>query len=137
MQRKRSRSIPVIVAAAMLLTQGCTVGPKYKQPVVPVPDTWRMPVSESESLSNEKWWELLKDPVLQQLIRAALEHNTDIRLAASQVVQAQAQVMVTRSAQFPQVFVHPDLQLVRSAGECLLRGGFLGPLPSSHRRSER
>lgn len=108
MQRKIARQIPTIVVGALLFATGCTVGPKYRRPVVTAPVAWRMPVSESESIGNEKWWNLLKDPVLQQLIRSALVHNTDIRLAAAEVVQAQAQVMVVRSSEFPQVSVNPS-----------------------------
>lgn len=101
-------TLPIVVGCLLFL-EGCTVGPQYSRPVVPVPDAWRVPVSESASLANEKWWELLKDPVLQQLIRTALVHNTNIRLAAAEVMQAQAQVMVTRSAQFPQVSANPSI----------------------------
>ena len=75
--------------------------------IAPVPDNWRMPASESSSLGNEKWWELLKDPVLQQMIRTALAHNIDIRTAAAQIMQAQAQVMVARSVQLPQISAGP------------------------------
>jgi multidrug efflux system outer membrane protein len=111
-------SVPIVMACLLLL-QGCTVGPKYKPPVVPVPDAWRVPASQSESLGDEKWWELLKDPVLQQMIRTALVHNTDIRTAASQVVQAQAQVMVTRSAQFPQISADPSFTRERLPGSSI------------------
>ncbi len=114
MQHRIARPIPIMIAEAMLFASGCTVGPKYQRPVVPVPDAWRMSASESESIANEKWWELLKDPVLQQLIRTALAHNTDIRIAAAQVVQAQAQVMVVRSAEFPQVSAAPSAERERS-----------------------
>ncbi len=114
MQRKIARPIPIMIAGAMLFASGCTVGPKYQRPTVPVPDAWRMPASESESIANEKWWELLKDPALQQLIRTALAHNTDIRIAAAQVVQAQAQVMVVRSAEFPQISVNPSAERERA-----------------------
>lgn len=101
------RTAPALFAL-LLAVQACSVGPRYKTPVVPLPDAWRMPVSESSSLGNEKWWDLLKDPVLQQMIRTALTHNTDIRTAAAQIMQAQAQVMVARSAQFPQLSAGPD-----------------------------
>src|SRR5580692_5128689 len=117
MQRRGSHSLPTLAIGALLLVEGCTVGPRYRQPVVPAPDAWRMPVSESESLANEKWWELLKDPVLQQLIRTSLANNTDIRTAASQVVEAQAQVMVARSALFPQVSVDPSAERERTAND--------------------
>ncbi len=114
MQRRIARSIPMLVAGTMLFAAGCTVGPKYQRPAITAPVAWRMPADVSESIANEKWWELLKDPVLQQLIRTALIHNTDIRIAAAQVVQAQAQVMVVRSAEFPQVSVNPSAQRERA-----------------------
>jgi outer membrane protein, multidrug efflux system len=117
MQRRGSHCLPALALGALLLVEGCTVGPKYKRPVALAPDAWRMPVSESESVANEKWWELLKDPVLQQLIRTALANNTDIRTAASQVVEAQAQVMVARSALFPQVSVDPSAERERTAND--------------------
>jgi multidrug efflux system outer membrane protein len=110
------RSKAPVLFVLLLAAQGCTVGPRYKPPVVPVPDNWRMPVSESSSLGNEKWWELLKDPVLQQMIRTALAHNTNIRTAAAQIMQAQAEVMVVRSAQLPQISAGPDFTSERVPG---------------------
>jgi len=108
MQARNARPISMIVAGAMLFAGGCTVGPKYQRPTITAPDAWRVSAGESESIANEKWWELFKDPTLQQLIRAALAHNTDIRIAAAQVVQAQAQIMVVGSAEFPQVSTNPS-----------------------------
>lgn len=90
-----------------LLLSGCMVGPKYKKPVVDVPDAYRgaalAPASTAptESLGNEKWWDVFQDPVLQQLIRTALQQNYDARIAATRVLQAQAQLGITRANQFP------------------------------------
>jgi multidrug efflux system outer membrane protein len=60
-------------------------------------------VAASEPLGDEKWWEVFQDPVLQQLIRTAIEQNYDLRIAASRVLEAQAQVGITRANQFPTV----------------------------------
>jgi multidrug efflux system outer membrane protein len=46
---------------------------------------------------------VFQDPVLQQLIRTALQQNYDVRIAASRVLQAQAQLGITRADQFPTV----------------------------------
>ena len=46
--------------------------------------------ASAESLGNEKWWEVFQDPVLQQLIRTALQQNYNVRIAAARVLQAQA-----------------------------------------------
>ena len=90
-----------------LLLAGCMVGPDYKRPPVEAPGVYRgdsqSPVASSESLGDEKWWEVFQDPVLQQLIRTALEQNYDLRIAASRVLQAQAQLGITRANQFPTV----------------------------------
>jgi outer membrane protein, multidrug efflux system len=95
-----------------LLLAGCLVGPDYKRPPVEAPGVYRgdsqSPLASSEPLGDEKWWELFQDPVLQQLIRAALEQNYDLRIAASRVLQAQAQLGITRANQFPTVSAGAD-----------------------------
>ncbi|HTT04626.1 MAG TPA: efflux transporter outer membrane subunit [Steroidobacteraceae bacterium] len=110
MPRRLSNLSVLAVAGCLPLVQGCTVGPRYHPPVVSVPKAWRVTVAEGASLGNEQWWTLLKDPVLQQLVRAAVAHNTDIRTAASQLMQAQAQVVVARAAQFPAISANPSFQ---------------------------
>jgi multidrug efflux system outer membrane protein len=83
------------------------VGPNYQRPAIDAPGDYRgnsqPSIAPAESLGNEKWWEVFQDPVLQQLIRTALEQNYDIRIAASRVLQAQAQLGITRANQFPTV----------------------------------
>jgi multidrug efflux system outer membrane protein len=94
------------------------VGPNYKRPDVPAAPAYRGPddttVSGNTSLGDEKWWELFKDPELQNLIRTALKQNYDLRIAASRVIQAQQQVIITRSNQFPNVGVGPSVNGVKS-----------------------
>jgi outer membrane protein, multidrug efflux system len=90
-----------------LLLAGCLLGPNYKRPPVDAPGTYRgdnqASMAASGPLGDEKWWEVFQDPVLQQLIRTAIEQNYDLRIAASRVLQAQAQVGITRANQFPTV----------------------------------
>jgi multidrug efflux system outer membrane protein len=57
----------------------------------------------AQSLGDEKWWEVFQDPVLQQLIHTALQQNYDVQIAAARVLQAQAQLGITRASQFPMV----------------------------------
>jgi multidrug efflux system outer membrane protein len=54
-----------------------------------------------QSLGDEKWWEVFQDPTLQELIRTALKNNYDVRIAATRVLQAQAQLGITRADQLP------------------------------------
>lgn len=83
------------------------VGPDYRRPAIDAPGAYRgdsqSPLASSEALGGEKWWDVFQDPVLQQLIRTAIEQNYDLRTAASRVLQAQAQLGITRANQFPMV----------------------------------
>ena len=59
-------------------------------------------IRTASSIGDEKWWTVFQDEELQKLIRAALEQNYDVRIAATRILQAQAQVGITRAEQFPQ-----------------------------------
>jgi outer membrane protein, multidrug efflux system len=102
------------------LLVGCTVGPNYQRPKANIPATYRGQVSppppktSTASLGNEKWWTVFHDPVLQRLIRTALQQNYDVRIAASRLLQAQAQLRLTRSNQFPTVEASANLLTERS-----------------------
>ncbi|HEX5482900.1 MAG TPA: efflux transporter outer membrane subunit [Terriglobia bacterium] len=99
------------VAAALLLS-GCIVGPNYKRPSVAVPGAYRgaAPAVSSQaaqpgapSFGAMKWWTVFHDPVLQNLIRTSLKQNYDLRIAAARILQAEGELRVTRSQEFPQV----------------------------------
>lgn len=93
----------------VLLTVGCAVGPNYKRPNVNAPDAYRgvMPQEAAqpaaESLGDQKWWEVFQDEELQKLIRTALQQNYDVQIAAARILQAQAQLGITRADQFPSI----------------------------------
>ena len=98
------------VAVALFLS-GCAVGPNYRKPSVDVPGAYRGPSAPvaagagAASLGDQKWWEVFQDQQLQQLIRTALKQNYDARIAATRVLEAQAQLGVTRADQLPSLSV--------------------------------
>jgi len=100
----------IIVCFAVLGLAGCTVGPNYHKPLIPVPPAFRNapPPGSADSLADLKWWEEFKDPVLQKLIRTGLERNYDVRVAAEEIIEARAQVALSRSNQLPQVTLNPS-----------------------------
>jgi multidrug efflux system outer membrane protein len=57
----------------------------------------------AESLGEQKWWEVFQDKQLQDLIHTALQQNYDVRIAATRILQAQAQLGITRADQLPSV----------------------------------
>jgi outer membrane protein, multidrug efflux system len=96
------------VLFASILLSACTVGPNYHRPTVDVPATYRNTEnSAAPSLGEQKWENVFNDEELEKLIRAALQNNFDVRIAASRILQAQAQLGITRSNQFPQVSAGP------------------------------
>jgi multidrug efflux system outer membrane protein len=60
-----------------------------------------MPAQAATTLGNEKWWDVYQDPVLTQLIHTALQQNYDVRIAATRVLEGQAQLGIVRANQFP------------------------------------
>jgi multidrug efflux system outer membrane protein len=96
---------------------------------VQVPQTFRapepLPVPQAASFADLKWWEVFKDPNLQQLIKTALQQNYDLRDAVARVEEARANLGITRSDQFPQVSASGNVQFTR-----LSRNGQF-PLPAS------
>jgi multidrug efflux system outer membrane protein len=116
-----SRRGPAILTATMLivplLAAGCTtVGPDYKRPPVDMPSAFRgQPAADGAAnavesvLADESWLQVFQDQALQALIRTALEHNYDAQAAALRVLEAQAQLGITRADQFPTVSAGVDL----------------------------
>jgi multidrug efflux system outer membrane protein len=97
----------------LLLLAGCTVGPNYKRPAVNVPTDYRGAIPNQAanlpSLGNEKWWDVYQDPELTRQIRTALRQNYDVRIAATRVLEAQAQLGIVRANQFPSASVGGDI----------------------------
>ncbi len=91
-------------AVLSLLLAGCTVGPKYKRPPLQPPtDFYAERQITTSSEADLAWWDLFKDPVLQSLIREALQNNYDVQAALARVEQERALAGVARSQYFPQV----------------------------------
>jgi outer membrane protein, multidrug efflux system len=96
-------------ASSLLVFSGCTVGPKYARPQVPDPPAFRGADDKAtssdakDSLGDQQWAQVFKEPELQTLITQTLTNNFDVRIAAQKVLEQQAQVKITRAQQFPTV----------------------------------
>ena len=101
------RALVILLVASA--AAGCTVGPDYKRPIVTVPDTYRGAAAleptapNAVPIADQAWWEVFQDEQLQGLIRTALQQNFDLRIAATRILQARAQLGITRADQFPTV----------------------------------
>jgi outer membrane protein, multidrug efflux system len=102
-----------IAFIVMGLLTACKVGPNYKRPGVPAPTVYRGVANpaaqpDPQTLADTKWFDVFKDDKLQDLIRQALVSNYDLREAVARVGQARANYGITRSNQFPQIYVSAD-----------------------------
>jgi len=59
--------------------------------------------ASSQSFGDQKWWEVFQDKRLQDLIHTALQQNYDVRIAATRILEAQAQLGITRADQLPTI----------------------------------
>src|SRR2546428_5229665 len=102
-----------ILSVLVVEVAGCMMGPNYKRPTVSVPTGYRSAMPDqpaaAASLGNEKWWDVYQDQVLADLIHTALQQNYDVRIAASRVLEAQAQLGITRANQLPSASVGADI----------------------------
>jgi len=131
------------MGAAVFLLAACSVGPNYKRPAADVPAMYRgatatpsaadasnlnAPAGAASSnhtgasLGDERWWEVFQDQELQNLIREALKDNYDVRIAATRVLQARAQLGIIRADQLPSLGVGGNVTSIRNPT--------LGPIPS-------
>jgi multidrug efflux system outer membrane protein len=114
---------PLAVAAVLLSTGGCAVGPDYHRPKNAVPAAYRFDQNPlPDSFADKGWWEIYQDPTLLQLLEVALANNFDVRIAAARVDQAQALLGVAHLQQLPQVSLGAGAQRERLSAYTLTPG---------------
>ena len=105
------------IVVALLALSACKVGPNYQRPPVTVPDQYRgvAPDATTQQQTTQqqqqaaadfatmKWEAVFQDETLQALIKESLANNYDIRIAATRILQASANLGITRANQFPNV----------------------------------
>jgi outer membrane protein, multidrug efflux system len=108
--------------AALALTlfslAGCMVGPKYHQPVPPVPASFKeggTPDSGTPDIAYSDWWRVFNDPELDRLEKEADAANQDIKLAMARVEQAEAGAKYARSFLFPTISLGASASRTREA----------------------
>jgi len=116
----------IALLSVLILCSGCAAGPNYKRPAVSVPGTYRglspeeAAKTQSASIGDQKWWDIFQDEQLRSLIRTALQQNYDVRIAASRVLAARAQLGIVRADQFPNVAAGAAIGDARTARSAFL-----------------
>jgi len=108
---KRATIILVIASLGQttVLAQKKDQIPKVQTPAVyrGVADPNAVP--DPQTLADTKWFDIFKDEKLQDLIHEALLHNYDLREAVARIDLARANLGLTRSEQFPQIYGSADV----------------------------
>ena len=91
----------------VLLLSGCSVGPKYERPEMPLPAEFPVAAQRVETQAEPQipadWWKLYGDAQLDALVAEVRSRNADLRIAAAQVEEAEAVMRQARAAVFPEV----------------------------------
>lgn len=92
----------ILCGICLFLLSGC-MKPYYSRPPLDIPDDWRFESNNDSTLCNVDWWKQFNDPVLDQLIEAALANNKDIMVAIERVFEFYARYGITASELIPEV----------------------------------
>ena len=118
--------ITLTILLTLWLFCGCTVGPNYQRPHYDVPADFRgagpgIPSQSADSSFGDlKWFEVFKDPALQELIHTALQENYDVQIAAQRILAAREQVKIQRSYLLPTLNAGGAMQSIRTSDRGLL-----------------
>ncbi|MFM0076956.1 efflux transporter outer membrane subunit [Paraburkholderia sediminicola] len=128
-----------MVAFAIAMLTGCTLDPHYERPAAPVAVAYpKGEAYESASVTpaavasetaaaatvttapplgaDLAWRSFFRDERLQRLIEIALDNNRDLRVAALNVAEYEAQYRITRAALAPSISASGSLTRERTSG---------------------
>ncbi|WP_429363041.1 efflux transporter outer membrane subunit [Paraburkholderia sp. GAS32] len=124
-----------VVAFAVAMLTGCTLDPHYERPAAPVAVAYpKGEAYESTSAAaastatpgttttppplgaDMAWRSFFRDERLQRLIEIALDNNRDLRVAALNVAEYEAQYRITRAALAPSISASGSLTRERGSG---------------------
>jgi NodT family efflux transporter outer membrane factor (OMF) lipoprotein len=132
-RRQKRRRLPSAGGAlvALALLSGCTVGPDYVRPTMPLPAAYKEagPWKQAEPAqidSSQNWWDAYGDNTLNGLMDQANRANQTIAQAAAQYRQARAVANQARAAFWPQVDAGLSAGRARASSVSSANGGRLG-----------
>src|ERR1022692_757990 len=94
--------VRVLVGSTCAALVGCSVGPPYRRPDIPLPREWHEPSSASVWPSAD-WWHGFGSTRLDELIAEAERSNDDLAGAIARVQEADAQARIAGAPLLPTV----------------------------------
>jgi NodT family efflux transporter outer membrane factor (OMF) lipoprotein len=107
----------------IIIVSGCAVGPDYSEPAISAPKTWHTALrgglndTSADPAQLANWWNTLNDPLLVQLIQAAVANNLDLKQAQARLREARARRGASEAERFPTLAVQAGANRSRSSGE--------------------
>lgn len=138
----------VIVTTLSVAISGCAVGPNFKPAAAPdvdgyVPGKLASPnpgpggprVAGQHFVTgadvSARWWSAFKSPLLNELVRKAVEHNPNLQAAEAAIRVAQYNAQAQRGLWFPQVIGNST-----SSDLLVANPGQVPPIPTSDPQSQ-
>lgn len=92
-------------AFSLLLLAGCTLGPDFRPPEMPLPGAFSAPLPDAaaEATADTAWWQSFGDAQLDRLIERALIANRDLERAVAVIAEARALRTQAAASFYPQV----------------------------------
>ena len=100
-----------LLPVALLLANGCAVGPHYKSPQ---PAAVKYHAADANLVTDQpfdsRWWKQFEDPVLDSLVDRSLASNNGIRIARARLAESRAIFDERKLDRFPTVPVTASYQ---------------------------
>lgn len=101
-----NKMITAAIAGLLLFTAGCSFIPEYRQPEMPVADTWpdkdpKADPGSGQAAADIAFQDYFTSRTLQQIIAMALENNRDLKVALLNIEQAKAAYRIQKSDVLP------------------------------------
>jgi NodT family efflux transporter outer membrane factor (OMF) lipoprotein len=130
----------MVTSTVALLLAGCSVGPKYATPTVPMTDSFKeatpadyktagtwSPAHPSDGISRGPWWQIFGDARLDALEDELTVSNQNLKIADARFRQARAMIGFQRAGEFPTISVGANASSLQDSSH---QPYFLIPNPS-------
>jgi len=100
--RRRTLACAAIIAS---LAACAPVGPEFVRTDVEVNEQWSENFHDEfqfEAQDSVAWWQILDDPILNQLVELTRQQNNNIKIAGLRVLEARAALGIAVGNQYPQ-----------------------------------
>lgn len=93
-------TISIAIALAFALGS-CKFGPNFSKPQPKANAHYLNDSLQTDSVMNLAWWEMFNDPILDTLIKTALDSNKDVLLTAARIEESRAALGMNKANTWP------------------------------------